>query len=80
MNNAIMTWPGCGCALVRKPELKDVTKTEWLSRCAARFQQRGCMELNEAMKVAEASLENLDNDLTENPEDAADEDLTRWQD
>lgn len=79
MNDAIMTWPGCGCSLVRKLEADNITKTEWLSRSAARFQQRCGMEATEAMKVAEASLENLDSDLTENPEDAADEDLTRWQ-
>lgn len=56
-----------------------MTKEEWLNRCAARYQQRSGMEAGEAMKAAEASLENLDNDVTENPEDAADEDLTCWQ-
>lgn len=57
-----------------------MNKEEWISRCAVRFQQRGDMAADEATKNAEASLENLGNDLTENPEDAADEDLTRWQD
>lgn len=55
-------------------------KNEWMARCAARYQQRAGMEAGEAMQAAEASLENLGNDLTENPEDAADEDLTCWQD
>ena len=55
-------------------------KKEWLTRCAERYQSRAGMEAGEAMQAAEASLENLDNDLTENPEDAADEDLTCWQD
>lgn len=57
-----------------------MTKEEWLARCAARYQTRAGMETTEAMQAAAASLENLDGDLTENPEDAADEDLTCWHD
>lgn len=57
-----------------------ITKNEWLTRCAARYQQRAGMDADEARQAAESSLENLDDDLTENPEDAADEDFTCWQD
>lgn len=55
-------------------------KEEWIRRCAARFEQRGGLHLNQARDFAEACLENLDGDLTENPEDAADEDMTYWGD
>lgn len=57
----------------------QISKDEWLQRCAARYQHRAGIEASEAMSCAEASLENLDGDLTENPEEAADEDLTCWQ-
>lgn len=55
------------------------TADEWVMRCAARYQQRGGMAPKEAVSAAEASLENLDGDISENPEDAADEDMTCWQ-
>lgn len=52
----------------------------WIRRCADRFMQKAGMADEDAIGCARASLENLDGDLAENPEDAADEDLTRWQD
>ena len=57
-----------------------MTKAEWIARCAARYKQRSGMAADEAQNAAESSFENLGNDLSESPEDAADEDLTRWQD
>ena len=54
-------------------------KEEWLTKCAARFETRGGLHLKQARGFAEAALENLDGDLTENPEEAADEDMTRWE-
>lgn len=56
------------------------TADEWVMRCAVRYQQRGGMNPKEAVNAAESSLENLDGDISENPEDAADEDMTCWQD
>lgn len=50
----------------------------WLRRCADRFMQRAGMSDEDAMGCARACFENLGNDLTENPEDAADDDLTYW--
>lgn len=55
-------------------------ENEWLSRCAAQYMKRIGMSEEDARDAAKAALENLDNDLTENPEDAADEDLSYWQD
>lgn len=36
------------------------------------------MPLDEANDVADACLENLDYDLSESPEDAADEEMSCW--
>ena len=55
-------------------------KEEWLTKCAARFEARGGLNLEKARYFAEASLENLDFDLTEDPEDAADEEMSCWTD
>ncbi len=54
-------------------------KEGWLTKCAARFETRGGLPLKQARDFAESALENLDGDLTENPEEAADEDMTRWE-
>lgn len=54
-------------------------KEEWLMKCAARFETLGGLHIKQARDFAEAALENLDGDLTENPEEAADEDMTRWE-
>lgn len=55
-------------------------KQEWLNRCAARFSGRGGLEHKEAIEAAKACLENLGGDLTESPEDSADEDMSCWSD
>lgn len=55
-------------------------KEEWIRRCAARYEERAGLHCLQACDIAEACLENLDGDLTENPEDAADEDLSYWHD
>ncbi len=57
-----------------------MNKEEWLTRCAARFATRGGLHLKQARDFAEAALENLNGDLTENPEEAADEDMSYWTD
>lgn len=55
-------------------------KEEWLTTCAARFETRAGLNLELARSFAEASLEVVDGDLTENPEDAADEEMSCWTD
>lgn len=55
-------------------------KHEWIARCASRFSERGGMDIAAAKGSAEACLENLDGDLTESPEDSADEDMACWSD
>lgn len=55
-------------------------KEEWLTRCAARFETRAGLSLELARSFAEVSLEIVDGDLTENPEDAADEEMNCWTD
>lgn len=57
-----------------------INQEEWIQRCAARFEVRASMGKDEAIRCAEACLENLGGDLTESPEEAADEDLTCWGD
>lgn len=53
-------------------------KDEWLKRCAARFVERAAMTADEAMEFAEIELDALDGDLTEDPVDAADEEMSCW--
>lgn len=51
---------------------------QWLSRCAARLQERAELNPVVAMDIAKSQLENLNGDLTENPEEAAEAELSYW--
>jgi len=53
-------------------------KDEWLKKCAARFEERAASTPGEAMELAEIQLDALDGDLTEDPVDAADEEMSCW--
>ncbi len=55
-----------------------ITREEWLNRCAARLVLRAELTPAVARDIAEAQLENIKDDLTENPEDMADEELSCW--
>lgn len=55
-----------------------MNKQEWLDRCAAQFLKRVSINAEDAMAFAEACLEFVQNDLTEPPEDAADEEMSNW--
>ena len=55
-----------------------LTREQWLARCAARFREVAAVETPGDMELAEAQLENLKDDLTENPEDAADDEMSYW--
>ena len=53
-------------------------KDEWLKKCAARFEERAATTPGESMELAEIQLDALDGDLTEDPVDAADEEMSCW--
>lgn len=53
-------------------------KQEWLDRCAAQLKKRGGLDDVSAAEVAEGCLELWDGDLTQNPEDVADEEMSCW--
>ncbi len=63
------TTPSAGSALTRE---------EWLARCAARFVEKANAPEQLARDMAESQLENLKDDLTENPEEAADDEMLYW--
>lgn len=55
-----------------------ITREQWLERCAARFISVAAVGKQDAHDLAESQLENLKDDLTENPEQAADDELSYW--
>lgn len=55
-----------------------ITREVWLQRCVARLMERAGLGRDDAMLLAESQLENLKDDLSENPEDAADDELSYW--
>lgn len=60
---------------------EGMTKEKWLKRCSSRFSDRVIgMYQHEYDKMAEICFESVDSDLMENPEDAADEELSGWGD
>lgn len=59
----------------------SLTKDEWIIRCADRLALViDWMTLSQREELAEICLDACDNDLSESPEDAADEELSCWQD
>jgi hypothetical protein len=60
--------------------MSTITRDEWVARCAARLIERGVTEDLHPHSIADACLETLDEDLTESPEEAADEELSYWTD
>lgn len=59
---------------------EPISREDWLNRCAARLIERAALTREVALDIAEAQLENIKEDLTENPEDMADEELSCWGD
>jgi hypothetical protein len=55
-----------------------LNREEWLWRCAVRFMQISAVNLRKARMLAETQLENLNGDLSESPEDAADDEMSYW--
>lgn len=63
--------------------MSDMTPTalsreQWLARCAAHFQKVAALAEPSAMDLAESQLETLKGDLSENPEQAADDEMSYW--
>lgn len=55
-----------------------VLARRWIDRCAKRYEERGGVDSKTARDFAHACWENrLDDD--ESPEDAADEDMSYWE-
>lgn len=55
-----------------------MTKELWLERCANKLVAVANVETALALDIAESQLENLKGDLTEDPEEAADDELSYW--
>lgn len=64
--------------LARKMVSPDRQSELWIDRCAKRYEERGGVDSKTARDFAHACWENrLDDD--ESPEDAADEDMSYWE-
>lgn len=64
---------GAGCGL-SAPPTRDEAETVWRRAFAARLMERGLLDQAAADACAAAS----EVDLSENPSDAADEEITYW--
>ncbi|MBO7866983.1 hypothetical protein J6337_28745 [Burkholderia pseudomallei] len=64
--------------LARKIVPLESQKEVWIDRCAKRYEERGAVDSNTARDFAQACWENRLND-DESPEDAADEDMSYWE-
>lgn len=58
--------------------VQSISREQWLERCATVLREKGGLDPLVALNVAESQLENCDGDLTENPEDAADDEMSYW--
>lgn len=55
-------------------------KEEWLKRCEAQFDKRVQDDKANWKDAAEACYESMYEDFQEDPEDAADEEMSNWDD
>jgi hypothetical protein len=53
-------------------------KQEWLQKCAARFAERSGIHPDDAKYDAEMCLGMVGGDLTEDPDEVADEEMSNW--
>lgn len=56
-----------------------MNKQEWLNACAERFKHYGCND-EEANYMAELCLDSNEGDITYDPLDCADEEVSYWID
>jgi hypothetical protein len=59
--------------------MATLTEEEWLTRFAARLMQRAEVAKETADQCAVASLPGYRDDFSEEPEEAADEELSYWE-
>ena len=57
-----------------------MTKDQWIIRCAKHLVDCGQTDPKLAIYLAESQLKNLGGDLNENPEDAARDEMSYWED
>ena len=58
-----------------------LTKEDWIARCAARFAEKTApMQLSteDCLEVAKICWDGIGRDLSESPEDCADEVMSEW--
>ncbi len=56
----------------------NISKEEWLKRCAAQLVLRSGIEPETAAEIAETVFESAEEDLNESPEECADEEMSYW--
>ncbi len=56
-----------------------MNKQEWLDACAKQFRKYGCND-QESVYMAELCLDSVDGDLSYDPVDCADEEVSYWVD
>jgi hypothetical protein len=56
-----------------------VTQSEWIDRCANRFIERSRIDKETARSFAEACYEMRKGFFDDEPEDAADSDMSYWE-
>lgn len=57
-----------------------LTRQEWLEKCAARLIEEAKIDEGLARDIAESQLKNLNDDLSEDPVEAADDEMSCWTD
>jgi hypothetical protein len=55
-----------------------ITRELWIERFVGHLRKRSGCDAQFARQTAEAQLENLGEDLTEKPEDVADDEMSYW--
>ena len=56
------------------------TKEQWINKCAERLIDVTKMDYKLAKSIAESQLENCNGDLSEDPVDAAESEMSYWND
>lgn len=56
----------------------DISCEQWLERCASRFMAIAGLTPELSMEMAKSQLENINGDLKEDPEQAADDEMSYW--
>ena len=58
----------------------DMSKEKWLEKCAKHFEQHAVLINVAAIEIAESCFEQFYADYPEDPEGAADEEMSYWGD